>query len=531
MTDETPNWDALPGRPAEFFGLEANADPDALKRAYTRLIRRFKPERHPQEFRRIRAAYEQLEAQLRYGDSQRATPEESRAQAEPSLVERARVQPLGPSPLELVKRLGPRAAFEQLKSAPQGEAPPWFALALIADALSARTDTARRIAMKGLAQSGGAPEMLGLVELLLRGVEREPEVQDVLLSLAKLSAGAGRDSGYPPFLYWYLTQRAWQALCEQNGAEPTLAQLARCAAELGPQGRTGELLLKLRLRRTAALSAEESTLQALDSELSENLRHLPPWAEAEYDAALWLARYRETRDEFRSGDELREKLDAALSAIVEGDDLRADRAFFAAMLEVHERTADIVDTFPHEGPTVESDMLAIGILEWYSQDWRARRDTRSAVPTGAARECADFFRLLESRGNRSLPGRLYDLTVRLTLGVLLVLLIAVGVSFKPVLGSLWPAVSVALGAGLWFAAKKGLFNRLQGRVGAWILKLMVRRVWRPETALFLARTRIPIEELIRAAHASEGTSAEFPAGPFEDDPALELISLAAANVD
>lgn len=531
MTDEAPNWDALPGRPAEFFGLEANADPDALKRAYTRLIRRFKPERHPQEFQRIRAAYEQLEAQLRYGDSQRATPEQSRAHAEPSPVERARVQPLGPSPLELVQRLGPRAAFEQLKSAPQGEAPPWFALALIADALSARSDTARRIAMKGLAQSGGAPEMLALVELLLRGVEREPEAQDVLLSLAKLSAGAGRDSGYPPFLYWYLTQRAWQALCEQNGAEPTLAQLARCAAELGPQGRTGELLLKLRLRRTAALSAEESTLQALDSELSENLRHLPPWAEAEYDVALWLARYREVRDEFRSGDELRETLDEAISAIVEGDDLRADRAFFQAMLASHERASELVNVFPFDGPTLESDTLAIGILQWYAPDWRARRDKVSNLVAGASRECSDLFRLLERRGARSFVGRLQYGCWAMAMSMLLLLILAVGIASVTVVDNAWPGVSVGLGVGIWLAHRRGLFDRLIQRLNRGFARAVLRRVWRPQTALFLTRTRIPIEELIRVARASENTSAEFPAEAFEDDPAFELISLAAANVD
>lgn len=48
--------------PYEILGISPDADQRELKQAYAKLIRTFKPEKHPEEFRRIRAAYEELQA-------------------------------------------------------------------------------------------------------------------------------------------------------------------------------------------------------------------------------------------------------------------------------------------------------------------------------------------------------------------------------------------------------------------------------------------------------------------------------------
>jgi len=46
--------------PYEVLDIEKGASAGEIKRAYLRLIRKYTPEQHPEEFRRIRAAYEQL---------------------------------------------------------------------------------------------------------------------------------------------------------------------------------------------------------------------------------------------------------------------------------------------------------------------------------------------------------------------------------------------------------------------------------------------------------------------------------------
>src|SRR4051812_35481070 len=59
MADELPDdpryW---PRDPFELLGVAAGASETELKRAYTRLIRRFKPEHSPEQFRLVREAYE-----------------------------------------------------------------------------------------------------------------------------------------------------------------------------------------------------------------------------------------------------------------------------------------------------------------------------------------------------------------------------------------------------------------------------------------------------------------------------------------
>lgn len=46
--------------PYEILGLDRQAGDAAIRRAYAQQVRQFPPEREPEAFRRIRAAYEQL---------------------------------------------------------------------------------------------------------------------------------------------------------------------------------------------------------------------------------------------------------------------------------------------------------------------------------------------------------------------------------------------------------------------------------------------------------------------------------------
>lgn len=55
LPDDPRNW---PDDPFQLLGVEPPISEQDLKRAYTRLIRRFKPEHHPEQFRRVREAYE-----------------------------------------------------------------------------------------------------------------------------------------------------------------------------------------------------------------------------------------------------------------------------------------------------------------------------------------------------------------------------------------------------------------------------------------------------------------------------------------
>jgi preprotein translocase subunit Sec63 len=51
LPDDLSQW---PRDPHELLGVTSNVDPRDLRRAYTRLIRTYKPEQYPEHLRRIR---------------------------------------------------------------------------------------------------------------------------------------------------------------------------------------------------------------------------------------------------------------------------------------------------------------------------------------------------------------------------------------------------------------------------------------------------------------------------------------------
>jgi hypothetical protein len=63
LPDDPRNW---PDDPFQLLGVEPPVSEHDLKRAYTRLIRRFKPEHHPEQFRRVREAYEAALARAKW---------------------------------------------------------------------------------------------------------------------------------------------------------------------------------------------------------------------------------------------------------------------------------------------------------------------------------------------------------------------------------------------------------------------------------------------------------------------------------
>ena len=55
----------MPDDPYAVLGLEQDAGAEDVRRAYFRLVRQYPPEAHPDEFKRIREAYETLRSPLR----------------------------------------------------------------------------------------------------------------------------------------------------------------------------------------------------------------------------------------------------------------------------------------------------------------------------------------------------------------------------------------------------------------------------------------------------------------------------------
>jgi hypothetical protein len=121
MSDELPDdpsqW---PDDPHALLGVHPGVDPTELKRAYTKLIRRFKPEQAPEQFRRIREAYDRLLSYARF--FQQFKPEfEATAPPDASMTPPPDSQPIAPrtDPLAEAWQLAitgdPQAACQRLR--------------------------------------------------------------------------------------------------------------------------------------------------------------------------------------------------------------------------------------------------------------------------------------------------------------------------------------------------------------------------------------------------------------------------------
>jgi len=136
MTPDLPDdVNAWPSDPFLLLGLERGAAAIEIKRAYTRLIRKFKPEQFPEEFRRIREAYDACNSQAHWFfetkfDDTLAFRLESAPRSEP--------EPAVEKPIDEITRLWSLAGSGQMAEAYAG-------LARLADTDATRLDLPLRL--------------------------------------------------------------------------------------------------------------------------------------------------------------------------------------------------------------------------------------------------------------------------------------------------------------------------------------------------------------------------------------------------
>jgi len=157
LPDDIRHW---PKEPFKLLGVDTQADERTLKRAYTQLIRKYKPETSPEQFKLIRAAYEQAQSELEYqtrfrqhfpnaaeeaGEPQATEQQPSRADRQeegqgdtagdnsfgdekdignrnrPGQEARPAPKPEEPSPWDLAKQGKIRDAFTKLQAAVENE--------------------------------------------------------------------------------------------------------------------------------------------------------------------------------------------------------------------------------------------------------------------------------------------------------------------------------------------------------------------------------------------------------------------------
>jgi hypothetical protein len=77
---------AMSGDPYLVLGVDRRATAEDVRQAYFRLVRRYAPEAHPEEFKAVRAAYEALRSPLRRAELSLLAFDESVADIDLDLV-------------------------------------------------------------------------------------------------------------------------------------------------------------------------------------------------------------------------------------------------------------------------------------------------------------------------------------------------------------------------------------------------------------------------------------------------------------
>ena len=391
-----PRWELLPHDPEQFFGLQGEFDLRDLKRSYNRFIRRYKPERFPGEFKRIRAAYESLNDTLRYNLPQRGSgsqdwpvdldvPSPPMASDTPSpisffesttedLVENAAddpgenlveapvddpderpleapAEPAPPKRRDRVAPASPREVYDDLKSRPTKMPDDYIALALLADLVveadssSAENESFVDWILVGISDH---PHDWGLARLLreyLSELKDLAEIPALLLRAVEL---------LPPDRFQYTTERAWDRLLREAPFAEFSGCLRSCSKKLGRSVDHSQLVFYIHVLKLALWKADDDFLSEIQDTIEDHYHSLDSWAQEEYEAFTELLDYKTRREQFIQLGPCCERIDRAirdwcLLPETEGDLSVLDCQYFLSMQgqRLLDEFPDYKDDFSH----------------------------------------------------------------------------------------------------------------------------------------------------------------------------------------
>jgi hypothetical protein len=355
MTDE-PDWDLLRDNPCRFFGLdEADFDRTDLKRAYNSWLRRYKPERAPEEFQQLRAAYETLDEELRYGSSltRRSVPESRQEEPEPvsfDVVAELRERSAG----EVLADLGQRAGTS---------ARAHVQCALLAEELAGDDSLAllRRLADAARATSGDRLIAHWLHEACRDELSIE-DAQGAIRILSDLVDEMPRGSALDAAWFDRTTEPLWTRLIAELEFAEFLESFDATSTRRRDASGFAHAVLLFRLVRRGLFRADEDWIAAQFAELEHLYHQLPGWYRDELDVFFWLDRYRADRADFLNGNPARDAIDRCVQAILRGDVREADRECFRLFADVRTHRDALFAALP-AGENFET---ALSPIMWYA---------------------------------------------------------------------------------------------------------------------------------------------------------------------
>ena len=544
MTPEEPaepDWDLLPGYPERFFNLEPGYDRRDLKRAYNRLLRRFKPEKFPEEFKRLRSAFEDLERTLKYaarrGDSESYEGDDS--EEVPDGTQPSESSHPGFDCIERIKRESPEQVAIALESFEPKTSEHWCQLALLREGVP---DAMRFVFYETLIAGVRATDGAQSVTALLYEACRETVPQELRLRLLEqmheLCEEGHGNLGVCAEGFFYLTERLWLDLATSMEF-PDFAELLQSEREaFGDEAFEGYLGLLIRLLPRLGLRGDPDWVNEATELIDEHYHSLAPGAQNAVLEADWVERYRASRHWLVNGHPLRDQIDRTLVMMSAGDPVAGPAAVSDLFAELRRDPDALLDAF-EPGEVGEFDSF-LDPLWWYAEENEAELGgaRRHRHPNKMKSRVLNFARRVESRTDWSPLGVLWLACTLGTLGVMLALVIVLPCAI---------AVQFTEGEPIWrFASIIGwLLFVFKGKVsGVTLASLMLMpstrwsrvfskriyaKYWRSMLVEFLGSTHIPHDALLQNLYSIDDpgiSNCQFLAEHASDDPAVSLVSLA-----
>ncbi len=378
------NWSLLPHRPIEFFGLAEGFGRSDLKRAYNKLLRIYKPDKFPDEFQRLRAAYEKLDTSLRYGTPQVTVDPELQsqwlAQAEvptpPSELNTTSISSTPElSPLEqLLVRLdetSPKDLYRELQSQTVGSPLEFYALAILSDADHSPDEAMfAKWLIAGLIKHPNEPSLMRLLGDYLQ----TKQITEASLEVVLINASRVITTDH----FYFYTERSFDRLTQLVPWDKFEQVLEACRGNINDHRVRGQVVFSCHLlRRAAWLAPEEATLRLVDY-IEEHAQYLGSGLEYDYEFNIRLVAYVKTRDAFAARGPFCKLIDEALRAYCLEPGDASDRKVIGCQTRIAQHPELLFAEFPYPG---EDNDAQLSPWVWACDEVLGRLQTEAEQPS------------------------------------------------------------------------------------------------------------------------------------------------------
>ncbi len=490
MTDSAdPRWD-LVHDPVAFFGLEGDFDRKQLKRAYKKLVLRFRPEEHPEEFQKIRTAYEALERELTYGIPRTPAPMPLR---QLSMATRGSETTEPDRPwIDRIRETTPQALVEELQNKSHASEEELITLALLSDMQDTTcSKTYAGWLIHALERYPSSRAVQQLLRACCHGNEGKAQAETLVQQLA--------DSRLSAWIYGWLSEPLWIHLVQTLTTREFDRLSKDCRARLRAPDLNALAILEINVLRAGVLCADFPWVEERRRWIEQNCYEIPEPAEYNLEAIDAMLRYRKFRDEYlTSGRAARQELDAVLVAWTRSDSFALDTTFQRWQRSVRAQGADWFLAMGPEDDTTHA--LAFEALGWVAWEVRSRIPS-AAPPIDMLQESVQnlaYALQKRCRGKPSTPRSLEHLAL---IFVVILGTLGITIGFVRIMGlaewSLWSGPVSFLGILLAIRPWSRSINR------RFEVKCQ-RTVYRPELMRYLEETNHPLSNVLEIVQRSTG---------------------------